>query len=334
MQSTSIDVIRRLSLRCRRPVCSSLFLSCLFGMVSLEAPQAESARLRAKGLEAVIVDNESWGEHRARYSGVAYLSRGPGYENICHPLYGGFNLENIFDREQEPPGTTPQNQNFLFEPRNIPMKLRQLSSDTVELQQSAGPHWAIENRTRFQVREPHYLDVEFECIPRGRSALGNFLGLFWATYVNSPSEEGYFFLGRSRPKGPVEWIRAYSQTHNVQSTFLPSGSPLRIEFKSGYGSWLWSNFSHSSFVYPFYYGVVKGQMYLLMLDRMENVRFSHSPTGGGGTPAWDFQFVIPDYRVDRRYGFLARIVVKKFISRADVIREYERWSGERVVLSK
>ena len=74
-------------------------------------------------------------------------------------------------------------------------------------------------------------------------------------------------------------------------------------------------------------------MFLLMFDRKENIRFTHSPTGGGGTPAWDFQLIIPNYRVGERYGFRARIVVKKFISREDVIREYERWSGEKVIFS-
>jgi hypothetical protein len=83
--------------------------------------------------------------------------------------------------------------------------------------------------------------------------------------------------------------------------------------------------------------VVKGQVFLLMFDRQDDIRFSHSPIGGGGTPAWDFQFIIPNYQVGRKYGFRARIVVKKFTrqesARKDAIQEYERWSKRKVVPS-
>ena len=295
--------------------------------------RADYARLRVGGLEAVVVDNEAWGDHRARYNGLAHLSMGPDHPNIMHHLYGGFNLENIFDREQEQPVTTPQDENFLFEPRNTPMKLERLSPESVELRQAPGPQWAVENRTRFHVREPFYLDIEFECIPRARRARGDFVGLFWANYVNAPFEGAYYFLGKRRGEGLVEWIRAYSKSHDDQSTFLRDGSSHEVAFRPGYGSWLWSNFSPLRYSYPFYYGIVQGQMFLLMFDRKENIRFTHSPTGGGGTPAWDFQLIIPNYRVGERYGFRARIVVKKFISREDVIREYERWSGEKVIFS-
>jgi hypothetical protein len=294
---------------------------------------AESETLKASGLEAVIVDNEAWKEHHARYNGAALLSRGPGFTNIFHTLYGGFNLENMFDAEQEPPATTTQPQNFLYEPRNILMRLHRISADTVELSQPPGPHWGIENRTRFTVREPHCIDVEFECIPRRRTARGNFVGLFWANYVNSPEDGGYYFLGRRRPGGKLEWIRAFSKAHNDESTFLPVRSLVKVSFQRGYGSHLWSNFSPARYVYPFYYGLVQNQLFLLMFDNDRNIRFAHSPTGGG-TPAWDFQFIIPQYKVGKRYGFHARIVLKEFVSREDVIEEYEHWSGKEVVRPK
>jgi hypothetical protein len=315
----------------------ALVLAGFLGSLNGGVLMAENIRLKATGIEAVVVDNEAWEEHSARYNGLAFLSAGPSYENIFKPLYGGFDLEVYFDRERTQPPNTPQDRNMLFEPRNIPMQLRRISSDTVELHEKPGPHWGIETWTRFQVRAPHSIDVQFHCIPRARLAPGKFLGLFFANYVNSPEDGAYYFLGRKNPGAKVGWIRAYSTGHNDKATFISDRSPVKTPFVPGYGDWLWSTYSESRFVYPFFYGVVKGQMYLLMFDRQDDIRFSHSPIGGGGTPAWDFQFIIPDYQVGRKYGFRARIVVEKFTSqeraRADAIQEYERWSKRKVVLS-
>jgi len=73
-----------------------------------------------------------------------------------------------------------------------------------------------------------------------------------------------------------------------------------------------------------------------MFSKPGNIRFTHSPSGGGYNPeaadinpAWDFQFIIPGYRVDERYGFSARIVYKRFAGREDVLTEYRKWRDQR-----
>ncbi len=73
-------------------------------------------------------------------------------------------------------------------------------------------------------------------------------------------------------------------------------------------------------------------VYLIMFDQTENIRFSHSPSGGGRTPdgsdtnpAWDFQYIIPSQELNAEYGFKARVVYKRFAGRDDVVAEYEKW---------
>jgi len=65
------------------------------------------------------------------------------------------------------------------------------------------------------------------------------------------------------------------------------------------------------------------------------IRFSHSPSGGGPTPAkdgfnpaWDFQYLMDNYEVGREYGFRMRLVCKPWKDRADVLAEVRTFFGE------
>ena len=69
---------------------------------------------------------------------------------------------------------------------------------------------------------------------------------------------------------------------------------------------------------------------LFMFDADERFRMSHSPNGGGRDdglnttrPAWDFQFIIPEFDVEAKYGFSARMVYGPRMSREKVMGEYE-----------
>lgn len=83
---------------------------------------------------------------------------------------------------------------------------------------------------------------------------------------------------------------------------------------------------------PLYYGNFEDHTWILMFDRCKGVRFAHSPSGGGlnkdastTNPAWDFQFIIPDYKVNEEYGFKARGVFRSKCDRAEALEEYNRW---------
>ena len=68
---------------------------------------------------------------------------------------------------------------------------------------------------------------------------------------------------------------------------------------------------------------------IVMFDRTEGIRFTHSPSGGGfnterqtTNPAWDFQFVVPKYEVNEEYGFKGRLVYRPKCSRDEVMKEF------------
>jgi hypothetical protein len=75
---------------------------------------------------------------------------------------------------------------------------------------------------------------------------------------------------------------------------------------------------------------------ILIFENSEGIRFSHSPTGGGLTengndtnPAWDFQWINPNYAVGKKYQFRYRVVYKKWVDRADVLAEVARFHDAR-----
>ena len=83
---------------------------------------------------------------------------------------------------------------------------------------------------------------------------------------------------------------------------------------------------------PFYYGHVENLVYLLMFENADGIRFAHSPSGGGynkafntTNPAWDWQFIVPKYEVNREYKYRARAVLRPRCSRVEIIKEVERW---------
>jgi hypothetical protein len=70
-------------------------------------------------------------------------------------------------------------------------------------------------------------------------------------------------------------------------------------------------FGHSDHRYsdPWYYGVSKGMGFAQIFRPSDNIRITQSPSGGGqGNPAWDFQFIVENYQVGKRYQMVMRAV--------------------------
>ena len=71
-----------------------------------------------------------------------------------------------------------------------------------------------------------------------------------------------------------------------------------------------------------YYGVSNGMAWICMFRDRDEMRLSQSPSGGGnGNPAWDFQYFIPNYRVNTRYQMDMRAKYVPFSSREQVLNE-------------
>jgi hypothetical protein len=268
-------------------------------------------------LTAVIGDNEPYEGHRAGYNGVHRLTHRTNPNSLF--TVTGLNLEHIFDGDQDLQGDVK----VLFEPRNSKMTFTRISETEAELHQPPTPTFHLESWTRFKLVAPHYLDLTFRCKPHQHVFRHGYLGLFWASYIDAPENKAIYF------RDDQGWVQFCTQTHYNQSTVLHVGDKFELKFTPSGRQTLYRNLSPLRFTDPLYYGHFGTHLYILMFDRTDGIRFSHSPSGGGPPSAtetaWDWQFIVPAYEVVQEYGYRARVVYRERCSRDAVLEEYRNW---------
>ena len=275
-------------------------------------------------LTAVIGDNQAHGKHAAGYNGIHQLTHKSEPATLFVPTVAGLNLEHIFDGDQELRGR--KDPKHFFEPRHAPMTFKKLSDSEAELHQPPTPTFQLESWTRFKLVAPHSIDFTFRCRPTQHVFRHGYIGLFWASYINAPEDKSMYFRGDKR------WQQLCTPQHYNQSTVVHRSNKIDLKFTDVPGDALFKDLSPLKFDEPFFYGLFKKHLFLLLFDRSEGIRLTHSPSGGGfnaeletTNPAWDFQFIIPTYEVLQEYGFRARAVYRERCSRHEVLQEFADW---------
>ena len=273
-------------------------------------------------LKVVFADNSAFGaDHKPGYNGIAALYHKNQDSSVFVPFYAGFNLEHIFGGDSLAP---------LFEPRKAPMELFRIADDEVLLYQAPTPLSKVESQMRFKVVAPNYIDVEFRCIFHSKDFFKhNYAGLFFASYINAPEDKKIYFRGIKNGNMNPEWVAAFSNKHGVKSTHRWIRDTNTLYFAPNFNATLASHFSDYRFTQPFYYGRFHNMALAYMFSPAANIRFSQSPTGGGAkNPAWDFQFIIPNFKTEHPYVFHARIVYKVFVNKNVLKEEYQAWKNQ------
>lgn len=293
------------------------------------APQPGHAVLKAGDLTAVVGDNSAEGGHRAGYNGVWSLGHSAGARSVFVPAVAGLNLEHIVTGEQLEDGKK------FFEPRNAPMSFKQLSDSEAELHQPPTPTFHVESWTRFRLVAPHYLDMSFRCVAHQPVFPRGYLALFWASYINAPADKSMYFLGGLDGQRD-HWTQFCTQWHNDQSTVRHRDDNFEMTFPSGGRDALFKSRSRFRFDQPFFYGNFDDLMWLVMFDRTEGIRLTHSPSGGGvnaalqtTNPAWDFQFLIQKPAVLKEYSFRVHTVLRPRCPREELLAELAKWKETR-----
>ena len=279
-------------------------------------------------LTAVIGDNAAHQGHRAGYNGLWSLRHKQSPRSVFVPGIAGLNLEHVFNGETEFGG-----RDVFFEPRRAPMTFRKVNAVTAELHQPPTPNFHMESWTTFTLEAPHYIDFEFRCKPHQHVHERGWFGIFWASYINAPLDKSMYFRGGWRAKEDM-WMQLCTQEHDDESTVLAQGDDFKLTWLEGSRDALFKNISRMRYGRPFYYGNFEGLTYILMFEKADGIRFTHSPSGGGynkelntTNPAWDWQFIVPQYEVNEEYKYRARLVLRPKCSREEILKEVAGWKA-------
>ncbi|MEZ6049253.1 MAG: hypothetical protein R3C11_27480 [Planctomycetaceae bacterium] len=297
------------------------------GITSLTNPKVEftvstsgSVQLNSGENVLVIVNNGAGQtsltpEHKPGYNGIAYWGHRERKDNLFVPTYAGLNFEHIHD------GTNKE-RHVLFEPRHNPMEMRIINERTVELYQAPTSNWKLESCGRYELKADGTIEYTFECIPRANTFSQNYIGLFWASYIHQPEKIGINFWGREsiEVNSEPEWVHTISPEHGKLSTHPPADYAYNIPFDEGFALTLANHPSGYVYMAPGYYGVSHDMAFVQLFRQRDQIWFAQSPTGGGDkNPAWDFQWFIPNYKVDEAYGFVMRAAYFPYTSHQDVL---------------
>ena len=288
--------------------------------VSYKRAEKPYVVIKRGNVEAVIVDNravddEVLPKHRAGYSGVASLTHTDRRANLFVPSYAGLNFEHIHDG-------TVQDRKVLFEPRNAPLQLRAVDQHTAELYQAPTAHYKLESCQRYRMLEDGTIELTVECIPRAKTFINDYVGLFWANYIHQPQSLDIHFKGRESDRNSgARWIRGITPRHGVLSTHLAADDDRTFPHEDGFPLTLVFNRSNFRYTEPWYYGVSHGMALVLMFRPQDRIRLTQSPSGGGnGNPAWDFQCFFSDFKHGQRYQIIMRAMYVPFESREQIER--------------
>ena len=292
-------------------------------LLATVAGAEDFSTFKTSNLTAIIGNNAAHGEHRPLYNGVFSVTWKDETFSPFVPLYAGLNLEHYFDG-----GATSGDNAVFFEPRHAPMTFRRIDERTAELHQPVSPHYGVESWTTFTLRDPHYIDMHFRCVGTKPAMEDDFLGVFWASYMNAPLNKSIYFLQAGSTLDAPQWAQLCTQSHGVQSSVLHEHDNGPTEFSKARSDVLFANFSSFRYSMPFYYGQIRDKVVIFIFKPGPLVRFAHSPSGGGKAPAeddtnpaWDFQLFAPDYAPGQEYALDLRMVYKPWVDRADVLKE-------------
>lgn len=276
--------------------------------IKYTVPEKGYTVLRRGPLEAVVVDNrevddEVLSGHMAGYHGVAVLKHQEQPKNLFVPRFAGLNFVNIHDGRPSVTGS-------LYDPRFSPMELRRINEYTAELYQAPTPNWGLESCMRYELLEKGIIEVTFECIPRRDTYQNGYIGLLWASYIDKPESMDIHFLGKQKdaaPDGAPEWVRGVSPQHGTLATHVGIQDSRVFKHDPDFNLPLVFSESNWHFTQPWYFGRCRDMVFAQMFRAGDQVRLTQTPYGyANGIPGWDFQWFIPNYKIDQRYQLVMR----------------------------
>jgi len=314
-----------------------LALAPTISLAAEEGKRVETLTIAEGDLKVVLRDNSQSPKVLSGLASLVNTKDAPGLDAFDPDGKGasaGLNFEHIISGHKNPNNSfTPRKGKFtlLAMPDGKSAMLRREKDDDP---------WAMSSTLRYTVIKPHYIDVDFLCIPHDKSLFGKrgYAILFFADYMNDVEDVALQFRGVEGAKQEEKWIKAdapkgHSDWNQGGTYRSVSADDLAYDTDHNFKLNSWS-YDYPRFTQPFYYGkAAKGMVFILMFKKMfteeDEIRFSlfKFKLPRAPRPAWDFQYVIRKMQQGKEYGFKARLVWKKFVSPEDCLKEYDTWAA-------
>jgi hypothetical protein len=248
----------------------------------------------------------------------------------------GLNYEHIYN------GAAADREISMFTPRKENCELVVHSTDSATLRWPLElSAWKIGCELSYRLIAPHAVDLTFSATPTVDRFPLRYVVFMWASYMNRTRERTIHFLGRDgAQEGWINFGEDTPEGFETGAVGYEGLPPLRYEE----GAQTLNILEHPTkqFKKPFYYGLLDADhdlktatdtlVYIMMFDQTEPIRFAlwnfiqdEQGKPDPHSPAWDWQFVIRQPVVGQTYRYHARVVIKPFLGREDVEREYEAW---------
>jgi hypothetical protein len=303
-------------------------------------------------LEPVALGGKEVLLRKGRLSGrvldnVANQARqGSGFNPLCHmdypgkPIYftgaTGLNFEHVFN------GVAADKKDSMFTPRKDAVELIGHSESSATLRwPGESSSWGMECSLTYTLAEPDCIDIQFSAVPTQDRFGQGYIAFMWASYMACARDRRIYFYGVDG--GREGWVAFGEDTPDgfETGTVACDGvAPLPYEE----GSQTLNIVEHpcKKFLKPLYYGLIDGDhdlnttddtlAYLMMFDQAGPMRFAmwNFITDASGAPdthrpAWDWQFVVHEPVLGRKYEYRARVVIRPFASPEAVLALYDEW---------
>ena len=259
------------------------------------------------------------------YNGISQLkvNDSPSPFLVCA---SGLNCEMVFDaKEATPEPRWQEGKEYAASPSSV----RELAEDKAQITIHPGTRWGVRVEMIHRLVPPYFLDTIYRVTPTVSKVLGPWLGIFWASYMQTPFAPVYYFLGRRPAEATARWYNSLSGFPDSVA-FAPADRKIRYQMPRKPSGLLYG-VQPIGYEYPVYGGKLD-EMYCALMFRPQpatEVRFAYNPSGGGpGVPAWDFQLLIDQPQVDQSYELCSRLVYKPFDRMDEMIDMYRQWKNQ------